>query len=887
LYIQSHGRIAEKPKMKTIGRVRSLIEELGFERAYNRHAPPIIMVAAMAWLSGCGNPLGGDQSSDIGSNYRPGLQASDFTLDIPFTNGTDASYVLSDASRVQIEGNVARLTPSNQTDSDGTSTHFGGATMTGVQWDSSNAYVRLNTTTNNAELDPSWTPQWSSLVGYWKMDGAAGALADGISIPAAIGPNGTTSNTNGTGMAYITAQLNQGIYFDGADDSINLTSLSDPGNNGLVSISAWVKPTDCSSKRSVLRQGLHASYFNFSVALSAGTSNCKLLAGNSNNDYVVDFASGSVAVNQWSHIVIVFSGSNVYGYVNGILSGSSGAGTSNGTTGILAFGKRANSSGEFFIGSMDEIAIWYTPLSLDQIQTIYARQSAKYSGQLTSRVMDGLATGQSWTSLSSTSTLPFYKELPGSSGSESSANYSSQSASLMSGIVGLWHFDEAVWNGMANEVKDSSGNGYNGTRTGSPTTSSSAMFNRSGYFSASTDSVVTTSSSNLIAFANQPVTIAAWILPTQISGISVGSIENRIISIHRGSSAGSTLVLGLGNTNKLMYFNYTDTTFTSSSASIKVGQWTHVILRYNGTCFQLYINGSPDGSCANKSLTAGGSFQVRIGHFDSSSVSNNFIGYLDEVTVWNRAVTDGSGGTTNEILELYRRGANRLKHQIRSCSASDCSDQDALSTKGWKGPDNTNQTYFSELYNTTSNVLGGTVSTGTPTMTFSNFSGSGLSVSSNRYFQYRTILESDDANSLCNYGSGATACSPELQSVSVGPTHYDTTVQTITSKASIGSAYQTLTGFAETLGSNGCSAGVRYALSPDGTNYHYWNSVSSSWVASSSTYATASPGTNFSASITGFPGAAGTGTLQIMTFLKSDGTSACEVDNLQITGKKY
>jgi hypothetical protein len=63
--------------------------------------------------------------------------------------------------------------------------------------------------------------------------------------------------------------------------------------------------------------------------------------------------------------------------------------------------------------------------------------------------------------------------------------------------------------------------------------------------------------------------------------------------------------------------------------------------------------------------------------------------------------------------------------------------------------------------------------------------------------------------------------------------------------------------------------------------------LSSSWVASSSTYATASPGTDFSTNITGFPGAAGTGTLQIMTFLKSDGTSACEVDNLQITGKKY
>jgi hypothetical protein len=36
-----------------------------------------------------------------------------------------------------------------------------------------------------------------------------------------------------------------------------------------------------------------------------------------------------------------------------------------------------------------------------------------------------------------------------------------------------------------------------------------------------------------------------------------------------------------------------------------------------------------------------------------------------------------------------------------------------------------------------------------------------------------------------------------------------------------------------------------------------------------------------------FPSAVGAGTLQIKTFLSSMGTSACEVDNLQVTGKRH
>src|SRR5690606_24162050 len=109
-------------------------------------------------------------------------------------------------------------------------------------------------------------------------------------------------------------------------------------------------------------------------------------------------------------------------------------------------------------------------------------------------------------------------------------------------------------------------------------------------------------------------------------------------------------------------------------------------------------------------------------------------------------------------MQLYRRGANRVKHQVRVCTAADCSDDP--NGANWKGPDGTNLTYFSELNNNTAALaMTGEVKKGLPSMLFSDFTSP---VGTSRYFQYRTILESDDAGTGCNYGGGATWCSPEV-----------------------------------------------------------------------------------------------------------------------------
>jgi trimeric autotransporter adhesin len=473
-------------------------------------------------------------------------------------------------------------------------------------------------------------------------------------------------------------------------------------------------------------------------------------------------------------------------------------------------------------------------------------------------VMDAMSL-QSWTTLSSTTTLPFYKELPSSASSESSTNYSSQTSSLMSGIVGLWHLDET--SGIS--AADSSGNSNGGTMYGGVTLGVAGKMGSAYQFNGSTGYL----SLPLITNQTTNITLSAWVYPLAASQNALlfyvgnpGSNGFGIIQTGGSCNNGGKLTVLLGGTN---------CDAVNSNTNLNINQWNHVVLTRNGSTWQTYLNGVAANTGTSNPSTPTGATSI-----GGISTGNYFNGLIDEAAAWDRALSSA------EVLELYRRGSNRLKYQVRSCPDSTCSTNPA-----WLGPDGTNQSYFSELYNTTSNILGGTVLAGSPTMTFSNFSGSGLSVSGNRYFQYRTILESDDANSLCNYGSGATACSPELQSVTIGPNHYDTSAPTVISSAAIGHSYQTLSSFVESLAGAGCSAGAKYALSPNGSTYYYWNGTT--WSSSSGTYATASPGTDLATNISTFPGVAGTGTLQVMSFLNSTGTTPCQISNLQFGGQSY
>jgi len=146
-----------------------------------------------------------------------------------------------------------------------------------------------------------------------------------------------------------------------------------------------------------------------------------------------------------------------------------------------------------------------------------------------------------------------------------------------------------------------------------------------------------------------------------------------------------------------------------------------------------YLDGSEFGSGAGGQLYShGGDIEIaRSGggsyyHTGSSGSNYEYDGVIDEVASYNRDLDAG------EIAARYKRGATRLKYQVRSC------DDEGCDTESYIGPDGTSGTFYSELQN------GGL---GLPSLSLTN-------VSANRYFQYQAILET--------INSGLT---PELKSV--------------------------------------------------------------------------------------------------------------------------
>ncbi len=373
--------------------------------------------------------------------------------------------------------------------------------------------------------------------------------------------------------------------------------------------------------------------------------------------------------------------------------------------------------------------------------------TAAHAGLFISRVFDAL-NSFSWDSVSWSTTLPFFKALPDYSGSiqnETSATYSSlvgttQSTGdndLMSGIVRLWHLDETVWNGTPNEVIDSSGQNSHGASVNAVTTSN-GRFGGGGSFNG------------INQYLDMPIintslygglTISAWIKPTDIT-------TNPYYEIIR-QAGGPDFLFSFQNNGTVLSFGiatavggYSEVDAPIAAANFTDGLWHHVVATYDMSFQRVYVDGVQIGFSPKTGAMDVSGASMEIGH---APPGNEFFnGLIDEVAVWSRPL-----GAV-EIRQLYQRGASRIKFQVRSCSDYICSPAPA-----WIGPDGTTNTYFSELFNTSvqSATPSGIVNKTGPVMTFSNFTSP---PTSNKYFQYQAIFESD---------SSSTALMPELKTV--------------------------------------------------------------------------------------------------------------------------
>lgn len=674
----------------------------------------------------------------------------------------------------------------DQVDDDGSSTGFGGGvTFSGVVY--SDGQMQLGdaedcdaTQVNCSTLAESWAPSWSTLEALWRMEesnwvsGAPNSVVDAIN-----GYNGEPAD--GASVSSL-SKVGAGTgAFDGNNDEVTVPQSFE---HSQVSLSFWFN--HLVGNAVLVQKALDASC---GWGLRVDSNELEIFDDLNGGD--AEVYSTAIVSNKWHHVVATIGASGAQSlYLNGELVGS-GTATGGGVSwdncaGTLSIGGPGDGEGGFLNGRVDELAIWTSVLDARDVRLIYSRQKASFAGSFESRIIDSRSTDSLWSQLNWVAPQPYLKELPegeGAEDSESTDDYSGLSSNaLLEDLVGAWSLNEgALSAGDPNDFAEKSGLAGAAEASGGVTPGEDGLFAGAPLIDGTAGSGIELTS--VPAMGTSDRTLSIWFKSNN------RATDQAIFSNYTYTCDGGTdgfYLRSNGHLGLCWRYGSVSRFFFSATNGLNDGHWHHVVLRYDRDGdLTLYIDGVLDG---NSSDISGAAAENAAGTAYFLGVESDgdypLSGKVDEVAVWNRLLSE------QEVVELYQRGANRVKYQVRICSEADCSDQWAADGQGWRGPGGDHLTYLSELHSNSSVsstcassqecslgeiAPGMGTQKGSASLQLDALGSQALSLSAGRYFQYRMVLESDDNNTLCDAdGAGFdqdATCLPSVQSVEIGPEH--------------------------------------------------------------------------------------------------------------------
>ncbi len=164
------------------------------------------------------------------------------------------------------------------------------------------------------------------------------------------------------------------LHFDGINDYVDVNNTLGNFGTGNFTLEAWVRTTGTSSqtivaKRNATRDG---NYFRMTVT-ATGKASIEIDESNTSN---YTYVTGGTTINdgKWHHVAGVRNGTQLLIYVDGLSDAT--AATINANPNInnsfsFTFGRYLDGAipREFFSGSMDEVRIWNTARTANEIAT--------------------------------------------------------------------------------------------------------------------------------------------------------------------------------------------------------------------------------------------------------------------------------------------------------------------------------------------------------------------------------------------------------------------------------------------------------------------------------------------------------------------------------------
>ena len=404
---------------------------------------------------------------------------------------------------------------------------------------------------------------------------------------------GTNTGTLTNGPTWSSGYRGGAVTFDGVDDRVTTGNISFPTTS---SVCLWIYPRANATSELVLHGTTTATQTGFEIFQSGLAVGLRGSAGGF-------MSTGNVLVlNQWQFICGTISGTSGNIYYNGALSTTGSVVTPQTSANHINIG--AYEDGSYpFNGSIDDVRVYNTALTAEEVRNLYASGTARP------------------TIINSTSSRI-------------------QGSNLASGLVGHWTFDGSKLS--TTTATDSSTSANNGTLTNGPVPALGKLGQALNF--DGTDDYVSVPSTSSLKPAN--ISICGWVKSNAYSALTV------LMGKQSGGGYGSYgLVFRTGPSRMTFTISKTgpQTEYFATSTNQQTGVWQHWCGTYDGTTQKLFLNGVlEDTQTPSITIDQTDTYPLTIGTYTSGLYPLS--GSLDEVRVYNRALTEG------EVTQLYNMG---------------------------------------------------------------------------------------------------------------------------------------------------------------------------------------------------------------------------------------
>ena len=462
------------------------------------------------------------------------------------------------------------------------------------------------------------------LVGYWPLDGPVTNW--NTNTTADLSGNGNTGQlvSMSTSSSPTAGKIGQALKFDGSSSYISAGVITALSGLQKATMSAWQYYTPTSDES--LFMG------------TSGTDNSDRYRWTINwfsNDGIYCTAeNGSVAYNGgpyigtvgWHHVVAVFDGSQVLEYqrcqiyVDGVaLAMEHGQGSlatslaSGGNEKPFEIGRSFADPEMYGYGLSDDVRIYNRALSAQEVQQLYH---------------------------------------------QGAANIAHSNVGISNGLVGYWTFDGGSIDWRKNQMTDMSGNG----NTGQPVSMSTSSSPTAGKIGQALNFDNTSTYVQLPSIASSNQTISAWVNRRSLAD---GTDPDWVDAILYKGSDDHNGFFGMyidgiasetpGNLYAYLRTAASGVVYCDSGVQAVQNKWYLVTATKDGSNIRVYVDGKLGNTCAY-SGTDTNSYQWFIGKEDDPGYPYQFDGKMDDVRIYNRALSG------QEVQQLYHQGAANIAH---------------------------------------------------------------------------------------------------------------------------------------------------------------------------------------------------------------------------------